>query len=66
MKHLKKINERGDRFPFEDDDNRVTFNLHRDRDGYILKIDPADKAQLEKILTKNNIEYTIFENDLPF
>lgn len=78
MKHLKNINERAAKydnnqgeFMFDpaEYDNTVTFYLHDDKNktGFVLNISPDDRSQMEKLLNKNKVKYTVEAgNVLPF
>lgn len=77
MKHIRKINEivakfnrEEDRFmfdPAEGVENTATFYLHKGKQGFAMDISVNDRKQLEEILTKNHIEYTVAAgNVLPF
>lgn len=76
MKHIKRLNEINARFNPEEDrfmfnpaeeNNTVSFYLHKGKQGFAMDIELKDKDKLEKILKDNNINYTVtVGNTLPF
>jgi hypothetical protein len=77
MKHIKKLNEihkiynrAEDKYEFDPTknlDNTATFYLHKGKEGFAMEILLEDKDELEKILTKSKIDYTVSaSNILPF
>jgi len=78
MKHLDKMNEITSKWneqerkynfdPAENGQNTITFYLHNRKAGFVMEIVPEDQKDLEKILNKNKIDYTVSTatNILPF
>lgn len=76
MKYIKNINEGNKVYDYESDEylfntsdynNTVTFYLHKDKQGFVLEVAPEDRKELERILTKNKVNYSVDStNVLPF
>jgi hypothetical protein len=79
MKHLEKMNEIVSKYdaekrqynfdPADNGDNKVTFYLHGEqKQGFVMEIEQEDQQDMEKLLNKNRIDYTIStaRNILPF
>lgn len=73
---IKKVNEINAKYDPEEDsyhfdpselNKDVTFYLHKGKQGFAMEIHVDDREELEKILTKNKVNYTVsYGNVLPF
>lgn len=77
MKHLKQINEIAAKYdrdkeqfnfdPADNENSMATFYLHKGKQGFSMEILEKDRIELEEILTRNKIDYTVAAgNILPF